>query len=208
MKPVTCVQSVAVPMLRDNIDTDAIIPSREIRSVGKTGLSDGMFAGWRYLSTGDRQPDPAFVLNAPEYRDGRILLAGGNFGCGSSREHAAWALAEYGFGAIVAASFNPIFYGNCVRNGIVPVTLDAVKVWEEIAHRAESMTVDLPSQTLTAASGKSWHFPIDDESKAMLIGGLDMIDLTLQRAADIAQFRHQDRVSRPWIYLAKAESQS
>ena len=115
--------AVAAPLLYVNIDTDAIIPSREMRSGKKTGLAAGLFAGWRYTQIGSRDPNPQFVLNRPEYIDARILLAGENFGCGSSREHAVWALREYGFRALIAPSFSPIFYNNCVRNGIVPIRL-------------------------------------------------------------------------------------
>ena len=196
MTPFTTLTAIAAPLIRDNIDTDAIIPSREMKSVGKTGLADGLFAGWRYTAIGSREPDPSFVLNDSRYAGAQILLAGANFGCGSSREHAAWALAEYGFRAIVAASFNPIFRGNCVRNGIVPVEIDATQIDAD-----GPITIDLPRQTLTSASGQHIAFAIDAEAKAMLIGGLDAIDMTLARAAEIAHFRDADRVRRPWAYL-------
>ncbi|WP_338425933.1 3-isopropylmalate dehydratase small subunit [Sphingopyxis kveilinensis] len=196
MTPFTTLTAIAAPLIRDNIDTDAIIPSREMKSVGKTGLADGLFAGWRYIGISSREPDPSFVLNDPRYAGAQILLAGANFGCGSSREHAAWALAEYGFRAIVAASFNPIFRGNCVRNGIVPVEIDATQIDAD-----GPITIDLPHQTLTSASGQHIAFAIDAEAKAMLIGGLDAIDMTLARAAEIARFRDADRARRPWAYL-------
>jgi 3-isopropylmalate/(R)-2-methylmalate dehydratase small subunit len=197
MSPFTLLTSRAVPLLRDNIDTDAIIPSREMKSVSKHGLADGLFAGWRYTTMGGRDPDPAFVLNDPAYADAAILLGGSNFGCGSSREHAAWALAEYGFRAIVAPSFNPIFRGNCVRNGILPIELDAAP----LAQSPQPLTIDLAAQTVTDAAGTSHSFAIDDEAKAMLIGGLDAIDLTLQRRDRIEAFRDADRAQRPWVYL-------
>jgi 3-isopropylmalate/(R)-2-methylmalate dehydratase small subunit len=187
--------SVAAPLLRDNIDTDAIIPSREMKSVAKTGLADGLFAGWRYKQ--GRLPNPEFVLNQPEFASARILLGGANFGCGSSREHAAWALAEYGFRVIVASSFNPIFRANCVRNGIVPVELNA----QPLALATGPLTVDLPSQSVTATGDRCWAFAIDAEAKAMLLEGLDEIGLTLQRSGIIAEFRHNDRALRPWAYL-------
>ncbi|QBM75121.1 3-isopropylmalate dehydratase small subunit [Sphingomonas sp. AAP5] len=189
--------SVAVPLLRDNVDTDAIIPSREMTSVAKTGLADGLFAGWRYRTLGGRDPDPAFVLNDPAFAGATILLGGANFGCGSSREHAAWALAEYGFRAIIAASFNPIFRGNCVRNGIVPVALDAAA----LAAAPQPLTIDLAAQTVTDAAGTAHGFAIDAEAKAMLLGGLDAIDLTLRDRPAIDAFRTADRLLRPWIYL-------
>ena len=205
MEPFTRLTAVAAPLLRDNIDTDAIIPSREMRSVGKTGLADGLFAGWRYLAIGGRTPDPEFVLNQPPYMGARILLTGANMGCGSSREHAAWALAEYGFRAIVAPSFNSIFHGNCVRNGIVPVVLppDIVAALAEAIKpdpQALHLTVDLPAQQVISPMGESFDFAIVAEAKAMLIGGLDAIDLTLQRQAAISDFIASDRATRGWAY--------
>lgn len=190
-------RAVAMPLIRDNIDTDAIIPSREMKSVGKTGLADGLFAGWRYTAFGGREPDPGFVLNQPRYADARILLAGANVGCGSSREHAVWALAEYGFRAVIAPSFNPIFRANCVRNGIVPVELDPVP----LASVDGPLSIDLPAQKVRVDDGRSWRFAIDAEAKAMLIGGLDEIGLTLQRLGEITAFRARDRALRSWAYL-------
>jgi 3-isopropylmalate/(R)-2-methylmalate dehydratase small subunit len=197
MTPFTTLVSIAVPLLRDNIDTDAIIPSREMKGTGKTGLADGLFSGWRYTAVGGRVPTPGFVLNDPAYAGAAILLGGANFGCGSSREHAAWALAEYGFRAVVAPSFNPIFRGNCVRNGIVPVELDA----RALAKAQQPLTIDLPAQTVCDADGITEIFAIDAEAKAMLIGGLDAIDITLLQREVIAAFRGRDRIDRPWAYL-------
>lgn len=196
MHPFTTLESCAVPLLRDNIDTDAIIPSREIKSVTKIGLADGLFAGWRYREIGGRVPDPGFVLNDPQFKGAKILLAGGNFGCGSSREHAVWALAEYGFRAVIAASFSPIFRNNCVGNGIVAVALDAVP----IAREKGPVRIDLPAQTVSAGA-KHWKFTIDSNEKALLVKGLDAIALTLQRADEIEKFRAADRQRRPWAYL-------
>lgn len=196
MTPFTRLTSLAVPLIRDNIDTDAIIPSREMKSVSKVGLADGLFAGWRYAASGSRDPNPAFVLNDPRYAGASILLGGENFGCGSSREHAAWALAEYGFRVVIAPSFNPIFRANCVRNGIVPVELDP----RPIATEDAPVTVDLPAQRVTGAAGAEWSFAIDDEAKAMLVGGLDEIGLTLRRRDEIEAFRVADRARRPWAY--------
>lgn len=196
MKPFETLTSLAIPLIRDNVDTDAIIPSREMKTVSKDGLSEGLFAGWRYLE--GRTPNPDFVLNDPAYAGAQILLSGANFGCGSSREHAAWALAEYGIRAIIAPSFNPIFRGNCVRNGIVPIVLDATV----FVDAPGPLTIDLPAQSVTDASGKKTEFAIDEEAKAMLIGGLDEISLTLQRMPEIEAFRTVDRASRPWAYLA------
>jgi 3-isopropylmalate/(R)-2-methylmalate dehydratase small subunit len=213
MKPFTILTAVAAPLLQDNIDTDAIIPSREMRSVSKTGLSGGLFAGWRYVEIGSREINPEFVLNKPENADTEILLAGGNFGCGSSREHAAWALAEYGIRAIVAPSFNPIFHGNCVRNGIVPVVLDTATIATiaaAIEHDPQGcrVTVDLPAQTVTVPGFDPLTFPIADEAKEMLLEGLDAIDLTLKLRREIADFIAVDQEKRGWVYPNPPENLS
>lgn len=205
-EPFTTLTAVAAPLLRPNIDTDTIIPSREMTTVSKAGLADGLFAGWRYTAVGGREPDPAFVLNDAAYAGARILLTGPNVGCGSSREHAAWALAEYGFRAVVAPSFNPIFQGNCVRNGMVPVVLPPEAVEALAAAVAPDpqrlqVTIDLPVQRVTGPDGSAWDFQIGEEAKAMLLGGLDAIDLTLERRDEIAAFRTADAERRPWAYL-------
>lgn len=197
MKPFTTLTSRAVPLLRDNIDTDAIIPSREIKSVSKQGLAMGLFAGWRYTRIGSREENPEFVLNKPEYKGALMLLGGSNFGCGSSREHAVWALAEYGFRVIIASSFNPIFRGNCIRNGVLPVVLEVAP----LAMAVQPLTIDLPQQLIAAADGTAWSFEIDAESKDILINGLDTISLTLQLRGLIDDFRSADQYNRPWIYL-------
>lgn len=195
MTPFTTLTAIAAPLLRDNVDTDAIIPSREMKSTGKTGLKDGLFAPWRYTDVAARTPDPAFVLNQPQFAGAQILLAGSNFGCGSSREHAVWALAEYGIRCVIAESFAPIFRGNCIRNGVLPVTLPG-SVIAELA--GQTITVDLPAQT---AGGHA--FTIEDEAKAMLLEGLDAIDLTLKHDAAIAAWQAADRTARPWVYLER-----
>lgn len=211
MEPLRQLTAVAAPLLRDNVDTDAIIPSREMKTVSKTGLADGLFAGWRYTAIGGRDPDPAFVLNQPAYAGARILLGGVNFGCGSSREHAVWALHEYGIRAVLAPSFAPIFAANCIRNGVAPVRLPA----EAVAALAAHVAVDPPSRPLIVdiergevrasggdASGMPrFPFTFDAESRDMLLEGLDAIDLTLKHRADIDAFLARDRAARPWIYL-------
>ncbi|QNQ08614.1 3-isopropylmalate dehydratase small subunit [Sphingomonas alpina] len=197
--PVPLVSGIAAPLLRANVDTDAIIPSREIKGVGKTGLADGLFAGWRYLEPGSRVPDPDFILNDAAFARAPILLAGENFGCGSSREHAVWALHEYGFRAVIAPSFAPIFRGNCVTNGIIPVILDAAAILA-ITAAGGPVTIDLLAQTVTSGDVAA-PFAIDTEAKAMLAQGLDAIDLTARHAAAIAAFHIADRIARPWIYL-------
>ncbi len=178
-------------MIEDNIDTDIIIPSREIRGTGKTGLADGLFANRRYRP-GTRDPDPAFILNRPPFDKAKILLAGANFGCGSSREHAAWALAEWGIRSVIAPGFNPIFFGNAVRNGIVPVVLPA----QTIAALGQTVTVDLETMT---AGGHPFTLPPD--ARAMLMQGLDPIDLSLRHRAAIADWQARDRRLRPWAWL-------
>jgi 3-isopropylmalate/(R)-2-methylmalate dehydratase small subunit len=205
MQPFTCLTGVAAPLLLDNIDTDAIIPSREMRSVSKTGLAGGLFAGWRYTAIGGRDLDPSFVLNQPAYAQTQILLAGANFGCGSSREHAAWALAEYGIRAIVAPSFNPIFQGNCIRNGIVPVILPApviAEIADQVATdpQADNVTIDLRNMVLTAPDGVTHSFALAEEAREMLLEGLDAIDLTLKRRDEITAFIATDRTLRSWAY--------
>jgi 3-isopropylmalate/(R)-2-methylmalate dehydratase small subunit len=188
-QPFTRHTGIAAPLFRDNIDTDQIIPSREMKSVSKTGLKDGMFAGQRY--TEGRTPNPDFILNNPAYVDATILLPGKNFGCGSSREHAVWALKEYGFRAVIAESFGEIFYNNCVRNGILPIILDV----NEIRALPAQVTIELSSQTVNGIS-----FDIPQGDKNMLLSGLDAIALTLEHRADISAFLKSDKAARPWMY--------
>jgi 3-isopropylmalate/(R)-2-methylmalate dehydratase small subunit len=198
-EPVPFVSGVAAPLIRPNIDTDQIIPSREMKNVGKTGLADGLFAGWRYLEPGSREPNPDFILNHPGFAHAPILLGGANFGCGSSREHAVWALHEYGVRAAIAPGFAPIFRGNCVRNGIIPVVLP-VEAVVAIAAEGAGVTVDLLAQTV-ACGRLSYSFEIDPSAKAMLAEGLDAIDLTFKHQGVIAAFQARDRAARPWVYL-------
>ena len=212
MEPFRSLRAVAAPILRANVDTDAIIPSREMKSVSKTGLADGLFAGWRYTAIGGRDPNPAFVLNQAAYAGTKILLGGENFGCGSSREHAVWALHEYGIRVVIAPSFSPIFRGNCVRNGIVPVTLAA----DEVAKLAEfvmadpsvhQLDVDLEACEVRAGATIK-KFELESEAREMLLEGLDGIDLTLKRRADIDAFVARDRLERPWIYSTVEKSRA
>lgn len=203
-EPFQTLSALPMPLIRDNIDTDQIIPSREMKSTGKTGLADGLFAGWRYTAIGGRSPEPGFVLNDPVFADSTVLLGGKNFGCGSSREHAVWALAEYGFRAVIAPSFAPIFAGNCARNGILPAILPD-DVIAHIERQHDIVTIDLAAQTVRMADKGEWRFPIDEEAKAMLLGGLDAIDLSLTMADDISTWQQADRTARPWIYLGASE---
>jgi 3-isopropylmalate/(R)-2-methylmalate dehydratase small subunit len=195
MTPFTTLTSIAAPLLIDNVDTDTIIPSREMKSTGKTGLADGLFAPWRYLAVDARQPNPDFVLNCPKYANAQVLLGGANFGCGSSREHAVWALMEWGIRCIVAPSFAPIFRGNAIRNGLLPIMLDSTATAALVGQRVH---IDLAHQTINGHA-----FAIEGEAKTMLLEGLDAIELTLKHRAAIADWQARDRTQRPWIYLEK-----
>ncbi len=206
MKKFIELTAIAAALLRINVDTDAIIPSREIKSVSKEGLSDGLFAGWRYLEPGSRNENPDFILNQAPYRQAEILLSGMNFGCGSSREHAVWALAEWGIRCIIAPSFGAIFYGNCVRNGVLPVVLDN-DVVENLAHEVETdpernrITVNLKDRLVIMPGGEQHPFEIAAADQEMLMEGLDAIAVTMKRDDEILAFQARDRLRRPWIYL-------
>ena len=208
MQPFRRHRGIAAPLIRINIDTDAIIPSREMKRVSKEGLGEGLFANWRYSDVATREENPDFVLNQEGFRSASILLGGVNFGCGSSREHAVWALADFGIRAVVAPSFGSIFYGNCVRNGILPVRLEEAVI-ADIAERLEAapgseLTLDLPDQVLLADTGSRHAFEIDPPDKEMLLEGLDQIAMTLRHDEAIRAFMAQDREARPWIYAVPA----
>ncbi|QFU77798.1 3-isopropylmalate dehydratase small subunit [Halioglobus maricola] len=197
-------RGVTAPILRGNVDTDAIIPSREMKRVSKQGLGEGMFAGWRYTEVGGREVNPDFILNQAEYAGTSILLSGPNFGCGSSREHAVWALKEYGIRAIIAPSFGAIFANNCIRNGLLPLVLNEESVahlaaWVEQDPVANQVLVDLPAQTVFAGEG-GYAFDIDAGAKRMLVEGLDAIALTQTRWEVIEAFHQQRQQRRPWLY--------
>lgn len=195
MIPFTTLAGLAAPLPADNVDTDTIIPSREMKTTGRTGLADGLFAPWRYIA--GRDPDPAFVLNQPTYARAPILATGANFGCGSSREHAVWALAEFGIRAIIAPSFAPIFAANCIRNGLLPIVLPAAVIATLAGYE---VTIDLAAQTV-CRDDACHAFAIEAEAKDMLLEGLDAIDLTLKSGAAINAWTVADRAARPWIYL-------
>jgi len=202
--PMPLVAGVAAPLVRANIDTDIIIPSREIRTTTKQGLADGLFAGWRYTDIDARAPNPDFVLNQPRYAGAAIILGGANFGCGSSREHAVWALHEFGVRAIVAPSFNAIFYGNCIRNSVAPVTLADSDI-ESIARATEKaerpwVEVDLVQSEIRTPDGARFSFTMPDEPREMLVNGFDAIDLTLTHDEAIRAHRVRDEQQRPWLY--------
>ncbi|WP_421738095.1 3-isopropylmalate dehydratase small subunit [Caulobacter sp.] len=207
----TTLTAVAAPLLRPNIDTDAIIPSREMKAVAKTGLSGGLFANWRYTEVDARVENPDFVLNQAAFRKAPILLSGPNFGCGSSREHAVWALHEYGVRAIIAPSFGAIFQGNCIRNGILPVVLPETVV-AALAAGAEAgsarLTVDLVEQAVVAADGTRHAFSVDPADRLMLLEGLDAVGLTLKRLDTIRRFETDHKSARPWLFIRPADAQT
>jgi 3-isopropylmalate/(R)-2-methylmalate dehydratase small subunit len=190
MQPFTHHTGLLVPLDRANVDTDQIIPKQFLKRVERTGFGEFLFYDWR--SGADGRPDPSFPLNESRYQGASILIAGKNFGCGSSREHAPWSLADYGFHVIIAPSFADIFANNCMKNGLLPVTLDEVEV-TELMRRAKQIkdytaTVDLVSKTITDTHGFTASFEIDDFQRHCLLEGLDDIGLTLQHEGDITRF--------------------
>lgn len=203
MEKLTILHARAAPLMKPNIDTDAIIPSREMKSVSKSGLADGLFANWRYLTSGGRVEDPDFVLNQPRYRNATILVAGANFGCGSSREHAVWALAEYGMRCIIAPSFGAIFHGNCVRNGVLPIVVSQHEV-EEIVDALAAMATPILKVDLVACAIETdemkWSFSIAPRDRHALLEGLDALGVTLKRMDEINSFESAYRTARPWLF--------
>jgi 3-isopropylmalate/(R)-2-methylmalate dehydratase small subunit len=203
MEPLVRIESVAAPLLRANIDTDIIIPSREITSPGREGYGEKAFAPWRYEAD-TRREIAEFVLNQPAFRATKILVAGANFGCGSSREMAVWALQQFGIRVIIAPSFGAIFRNNSVRNGLLPIALPP-ESFEPLAERVRTavvtLTVDLPSQILRVNNTDvpiAFEIPAND--KDTLINGRDAIGMTLQHRADIEAFQARDRNIRPWVW--------
>lgn len=202
MEKFTRLTGVAAPLFRPNIDTDAIIPSREMKRVSKEGLGEGMFADWRYSDVAARVENPDFVLNRPGFRKAPILVAGPNFGCGSSREHAVWALQDYGVRCVIAPSFGAIFQGNCVRNGILPLVLPepAVAALAKVAG-PQVLTVDLAAQTVRVPDGTELPFTIPPADKEMLLEGLDAIGVTCKRLPAIQSFEGAYRARQPWLFF-------
>ena len=201
MTPFTTLTATAAPLPLINIDTDMIIPKQFLKTIARTGLGKNLFDEMRYTLEGAEIPE--FVLNQPAYRHARILVAGENFGCGSSREHAPWALLDFGIRCVIAASFADIFYGNCFKNGILPITLpqDQVDVLMEDARRGENarITVDLESQTVTSSDGRQFRFEVDAFKKHCLLNGLDDIGLTLEKKASIDAYEIKAATDRPWV---------
>jgi 3-isopropylmalate dehydratase/3-isopropylmalate/(R)-2-methylmalate dehydratase small subunit len=199
MTPFDKLTAIAAPMPIANIDTDQIIPKQFLSTVERTGLGKGLLYDFRYDQDGKEKPD--FVLNQPAYKGAGVLIAGENFGCGSSREHAPWALLDYGISCVIAPSFADIFYGNCFNNGLLPLVLpkEAVTQLTEEARGANHMfTVDLASQTVTSPTGAKFHFEIDAGRKQKLLEGLDDIGLSLKRGDAINKFEEQRKLAQPW----------
>ena len=201
MEKFTTLTGIAAPMPLVNIDTDMIIPKQFLKTIKRTGLGVNLFDEMRYTLEGEEKPD--FVLNQPAYREAQVLVAGDNFGCGSSREHAPWALLDFGIRCVISTSFADIFYNNCFKNGILPVVLpqEAVEVLMEDAKKGANarMTIDLEAQTVTASDGQSFSFEVDPFKKHCLLNGLDDIGLTLEKAAAIDGFEQKAQTLRPWL---------
>lgn len=211
MEKYTTEQGIVAPLDRSNVDTDLIIPKQFLKSIKRTGFGDNLFDELRYLDEGflgqdinKRPKNPDFVLNQARYAGATILLARKNFGCGSSREHAPWALEEYGFRTVIAPSFADIFYNNCFKNGMLPVVLsdgDIDDLFNEcFANVGYQLTVDLQNQTVISPNGGQYHFEIDAFRKHCLLNGLDDIGLTLQHADDIKAFEEKAKADRPWVF--------
>lgn len=199
MQKFTVLTGVAAPLRVINVDTDMIIPKQYLKTIKRTGLGEGLFAEKRYDESGAENPD--FVLNKPAYRNAQILVAGDNFGCGSSREHAPWALLDFGIRCVISTSFADIFYNNCFKNGILPITVspeNLEKLFEDAERGANAtVTVDLEAQEIRGPDGGTVHFDIDPFRKHCLLNGLDDIGLTLEKAPAIAAYESK-LAERPW----------
>lgn len=211
MNSFTTLTALVAPLDRANVDTDAIIPKQFLKSIKRSGFGPNAFDEWRYLDHGEPGMDNSkrplnldFVLNQPRYQNAHILLTRKNFGCGSSREHAPWALEDYGFRVVIAPSFADIFFNNCYKNGLLPIVLpekDVDQLFQEVfALEGYQLSIDLPSQTVTTPNGTTYHFEITDHRKHCLLNGLDEIGLTLQHADAIKAFEVKHRQQQPWLY--------
>ncbi|RZJ07183.1 MAG: 3-isopropylmalate dehydratase small subunit [Rubrivivax sp.] len=210
MDKFTIHRGLVAPMDRDNVDTDAIIPKQFLKSIKRSGFGPNLFDEWRYLDHGEpgqdpasRKPNPDFVLNQPRYQGASVLIARSNFGCGSSREHAPWALQQFGFRAILAPSFADIFFNNCFKNGLLPIVLAEsaiARLFDEVyAFPGYQLTVDLPRQVVVKPDGAELPFDIEPFRKECLIGGLDEIGLTLQHTDKIRAYEAQRIAAKPWL---------
>ena len=211
MERFTKYTSVMIPIDRSNVDTDAIIPKQFLKSVERSGFGDNLFDAWRYLDQGepgqdcrDRPLNPDFILNQKVYREGKVLLARENFGCGSSREHAVWALRDFGIRTVIAGSYADIFFNNCFKNGVLPVILPAADIDTLFDHDNDSgpisMEIDLERQTATTDSGQVYRFEIEGFKKKCLLEGLDDIALTLQHESDIGAYEQRRMKEVPWLF--------
>jgi len=211
MKAFTKLDGLAVPLMRNNVDTDAIIPKQFLKSIKRSGFGVNLFDEWRYLDPGfpgqdpaERQPDPDFVLNDARYSGAQVLIAGDNFGCGSSREHAVWALDDYGIRCVIAPSYADIFFNNSFKSGLLPIAVDA-DIVNKLAEECETtpgykLSIDLQSQTITTPSGDVIEFDVDAFRKDCLLEGLDEIGLTLQKRNSIKDYEAQRKRSAPWLF--------
>jgi 3-isopropylmalate/(R)-2-methylmalate dehydratase small subunit len=211
MQPFRTLTGLVAPLDRANVDTDVIIPKQFLKSIARSGFGANLFDGWRYLDRGEpgtdaakRPRNPDFVLNQPRFQGAQILLARRNFGCGSSREHAPWALADYGFRALIAPSFGDIFYNNCCKNGLLPIVLAESEV-DRLFHDTAAfpgfrLTIDLERQTVATVDGAAvFGFDIEPFRKHCLLNGLDEIGLTLQHADEIRTFEAKHLAAQPWL---------
>jgi 3-isopropylmalate/(R)-2-methylmalate dehydratase small subunit len=210
MTPFTVHQGLVAPMDRENVDTDAIIPKQFLKSIARTGFGPNLFDEWRYLDKGEpgqdparRKPNPDFVLNQPRYAGASILLARRNFGCGSSREHAPWALEQFGFRVLIAPSFADIFFNNCFKNGLLPIQLpesQVARLFDEVAaFPGYRLTVDLPRQVVVKPDGSELAFEVQPFRKYCLVNGFDDIGLTLRHADKIRAFEAERLARMPWL---------
>ncbi len=202
MQPFTELTGVAAPLPMINVDTDMIIPKQFLKTIKRTGLGKSLFFDLRYRDDGEEDPD--FILNRPSYRGARILIAGENFGCGSSREHAPWALLDFGIRCVIAPGFADIFFNNCFKNGILPIVLPADEV-ARLTEEAEqgpnaAFSIDLPMQRVTTPQGRIVAFEIDPFRKHCLLHGLDDIAQTLEKTASIQAFEERQMAEQPWLY--------
>jgi 3-isopropylmalate/(R)-2-methylmalate dehydratase small subunit len=200
MEKFTLLEGVAAPLKLVNVDTDKIIPKQYLKTIKRTGLGKGLFAELRYKDDGSENPD--FVLNQPAYRKAKILVAGDNFGCGSSREHAPWALLDFGIRCVISTSFADIFYNNCFQNGILPITVsaeDLAKLFDDAERGANAtLTIDLAKQEIRGPDGGTIKFDIDANRKRRLLNGLDDIGLTMEMKSKIENFEKKAAGKRPW----------
>ena len=211
MRAFTLLNGLVVPLDRANVDTDAIIPKQFLKSIKRSGFGPNLFDEWRYLDHGEpgqdasqRPVNPDFVLNLPRYQGAQVLLARENFGCGSSREHAPWALEDYGVRAIIASSYADIFYNNCFKNGLLPIVLDAPVV-DQLFRETEAtpgyaLRIDLAQQTVTTPAGDVFDFGVDAHRKYCLANGLDDIGLTLQQVDKIRNYEARRKLEAPWLF--------